>query len=92
MSVPFQVKDALCGGNTYLAPLGLPLAMPLALVPLVSPRPPLVPAILLAPRLFSPELGREVEEPEVAYFEVFLADAGFSKNEVSVVLAKCLSD
>lgn len=39
------------------------------------------------PRLLSPELGREVEAAEVAYFGSFLADAGLSKKEVSVVLS-----
>ena len=41
--------------------------------------------------LFSFEVGREAEEAEVAYLEGFLADAGLSKNEVSVVLQKVVS-
>ena len=45
-----------------------------------------------APRLlFSTEFGREVEEADVAYLEGFLADAGLSKKEVSVVLGKLVS-
>ena len=41
--------------------------------------------------LFNTELGREVEEADVAYLEGFLADAGLSKNEVSVVLGNLVS-
>ena len=41
--------------------------------------------------LLSTELGREVEEADVAYLEGFLADAGLSKNEVSVVLGRLVS-
>lgn len=66
--------------------------MPLALVPLLPPRDPLVLVDTFAPRLlFSTELGREVEEADVAYLEGFLADAGLSKKEVSVVLGKLVS-
>lgn len=36
--------------------------------------------------LLIPEVGREVEEADVACLGGFLADAGLSKNEVSVVL------
>ena len=41
--------------------------------------------------LFNTELGREVEEADVAFLEGFLADAGLSKNEVSVVLGNLVS-
>lgn len=62
--------------------------MPLALVPLLSPRPPLVLPTILPPRLLSPELGREVEEAEAAFFDGFFVDGGLSKKEVSVVLSR----
>lgn len=65
--------------------------MPLDLVPLLSPRPPLVPVFAFVPRLLSPELGRELEEAGAAYFDAFLADAGLSKKEVSVVLIEGIS-
>lgn len=74
--------------ESHLAPRGLPLAIPLALVGLPSPRPPLAPVDALAPRLLSTELGREVEEVGAVYFDGFFADVGLSKKEVSVVLEK----
>lgn len=65
--------------------------MPLALVPLPWPRPARLLVAAFVPRLFSAELGREVDEVEGAFFEDFLADAGLSKNDVSVVLSVAVS-
>lgn len=79
-----DVEDRAC--IAQFAPRGLPRAIPLALVPLVLPRAPLVPFTVLPPRLLSPELGRDAEEVDAEYFGGFLADAGLSKNEVSEVL------
>ena len=72
-------------------PRGFPLAIPLALVPLLLPRPPLVADAFVPRLLVIPEVGRAVAEAELVFFKGFLADAGLSKKEVSVVLSRLIS-
>ena len=81
--------------NCYFAPRPLALAKPLPLIPRPLPRavPPLVLVLFpTPPRLFIPELGREVDVGAPNLDDVREEVGRLETNEVSVVLESVSSD